>query len=160
MVRKTKEVEFPGHRIKINEKEKTIEECYGIGKNPVVLIREKTLSGKWLEGFKSPGNVLVDISFPEFTCLCPKTGHPDFASIRIIYIPDKLCVELKAYKYYLNSFRNEGHFHEQVMVLLEAELRKFLRPTKLALIGDFNMRGGMEPYIEVGDGIDEAFNQD
>ena len=138
-------------------KGKTIEDLYNIGKNPVVLIREKTISGKWLEGFKSPGNVLVDISFPEFTCLCPKTGHPDFANIRVIYIPNKFCVELKAYKYYLNSFRNEGHFHEEVMCVMERDLRQFLSPKKLALIGDFNMRGGMEPNIEVGDGIDEAF---
>jgi 7-cyano-7-deazaguanine reductase len=131
--------------------EPTLEELYGITKKEVELKRVRTLSGKYLEIFKSPGNVLVSIDFPEFTCLCPKTSHPDFANIKLIYIPDDWCVELKAYKYYLNSFRNEGHFHEQVIVLIERDLRDALTPVRLFVQGRFNVRGGTEPVIECGD---------
>jgi 7-cyano-7-deazaguanine reductase len=129
----------------------SLEELYGIKKKDVELVRVKTESGKWLEKFKSPGKVLVQIDFPEFTCRCPRTSQPDFANIKLIYVPKDWCVELKAYKYYLNSFRDEGHFHEQVMVLMEKDLRKALEPVSLYMRGEFNRRGGTEPIIEVGD---------
>jgi len=130
-----------------------LEEEYGLEKKEVDLERVTTFSGKVLEIFHSPGNVLVNIEFPEFTCLCPKTSQPDFACIGVIYVPDKFCVELKSLKYYLNSFRNEGHFHEQVICLIEKDLRLVLTPVKLRVIGEFNRRGGMEPIVEAGDNI-------
>ena len=133
--------------------EETLESLYGLQKKEVDLVRVQTESGKWLECFPSPGNVLVNFEFPEFTCLCPKTSQPDFGIITIIYIPRDLCAESKALKYYLNSFRNEGHFHEEVIVLLENDLRKALNPIKLRVIGEFNRRGGLEPVIEAGDDI-------
>ena len=133
--------------------EKTLESLYGLEKKEVDLARIQTKSGKWLEVFASPGSVMVDIEFPEFTCNCPRTSQPDFATIRLIYVPDKLCVELKALKYYLNSFRDESHFHEEVIVLLEKDLREALKPLKLRVIGEFNRRGGLEPVVEAGDDI-------
>ena len=134
--------------------EKSLEQLYNLEKHSVDLVRVQTVSGKWLEVFKSPGDVLVDIDFPEFTCLCPKTSQPDFANINILYIPEEWCCELKSLKYYLNSFRSEGHFHEAVTVLIEKDLREVLKPVKLCVTGEFNRRGGMEPTIIVGDDIE------
>lgn len=132
-------------------KTKTLEELYGLEKKEVQLTRGVTASGRYLEKFRSPGPVLVEISFPEFTCLCPKTSQPDFATIKLIYVPDKWCVELKSLKYYLNSFRNEGHFHEQVTLLIHDELKAFMDPKRIWIQGKFNVRGGTYPIIEVGD---------
>ncbi len=131
----------------------TLEELYGLNKKEVELKRVQTKSGKWLDLFKSPGQCMVEIEFPEFTCLCPKTSQPDFATINLIYIPKDWCVELKSLKYYLNSFRNEGHFHEGICCLIERDLRDVLEPVKLAIIGEFNVRGGAYPVITVGDDI-------
>ena len=136
------------------EKEKSLEEIYGLTKRNVNLQRISTKSGKPLELFISPGNVIVEIDFPEFTCLCPRTSHPDFANINIKYIPRERCVELKSLKYYLNSFRNEGHFHEEVISLIEQDLRGTLLPVKLVVTGEFNVRGGTYPTISAGDNID------
>ena len=133
------------------EEEKTIEELYKIYKREVDLRRLDTLSGKYLEVFPSPGKILVTIDFPEFTCRCPRTGHPDFANMTIKYIPGPWCVELKSWKYYLNSFRDEGHFHEQVVEMIYQDLRQVLNPIKLTVIGDFNVRGGTHPIIGAGD---------
>lgn len=133
---------------------KTLEELYDIYRKEVNLQRVKTESGKYLEVFPSPGKVHVSIEFPEFTCRCPRTGHPDFANITITYIPRDWCVELKSWKYYLNSFRDEGHFHEQVVHLIEKDARIVLDPVKLTIIGDFNVRGGTHPIIGAGDGIE------
>jgi 7-cyano-7-deazaguanine reductase len=131
----------------------TIEDCYKVTKKEVDLKRATTQSGKVLEYFSSPGNVLIDVDFPEFTCLCPRTSQPDFANINIKYIPRYKCVELKALKYYLNSFRNEGHFHETVITMIEQDLRQVLDPIKLLVTGEFNRRGGMEPTVSAGDDI-------
>ena len=132
----------------------TLEELYGLEKNKVELQRVQTRSGKWLEVFKSPGTCMVEIEFPEFTCLCPKTSQPDFATITVTYIPKNWCVELKSLKYYLNSFRDEGHFHEEVCVLIEKDLREILNPVKLVVEGEFNVRGGTYPTVTVGDTFD------
>lgn len=130
---------------------KSLEEVYGLSKKDVILQRIPTEFGKTLEVFASPGNVIVEIDFPEFTCLCPRTSQPDFANINIKYIPRDVCVELKSLKYYLNSYRNEGHFHEQVITIIEKDLRGVLLPIKLLVIGEFNRRGGMEPIVSAGD---------
>jgi len=131
----------------------TLEELYGLYKKEVGLERRVTESGKWLEVFPSPGKIIVTIEFPEFTCLCPRTGHPDFANITLKYIPGPWCVELKSWKYYLNSFRNEGRFHEEVVKMIEFDAREVLKPSKLTIIGDFNVRGGTHPIIGAGDNI-------
>ena len=126
----------------------SLESLYGLEKKEVALARIQTKSGKWLEVFASPGSVLVDIEFPEFTCNCPRTSQPDFATIRLIYVPDKLCCELKSLKYYLNSFRNEGHFHEEVTWLIAQDFVEALKPLAFHIVGEFNVRGGTSPIIE------------
>ena len=90
-----------------------------------------------------------EISFdcPEFTCLCPRTGQPDFATIRIRYVPDRLCVELKSLKLYLWSFREEGHFHEAVTNRILDALVKATRPRRMTVVGDFNVRGGIHTVV-------------
>ncbi len=84
---------------------------------------------------------------PEFTCLCPKTGQPDFATIKIRYIPDRLCVELKSLKLYLWSYRNEGAFHESVTNQILNDLVSAIQPRFMEVIGDFFVRGGIHTTV-------------
>lgn len=86
---------------------------------------------------------------PEFTCLCPMTGQPDFARFEIRYVPDRLCVELKSLKLYLWSFRNEGAFHEAVTNRICDDLFKLLAPRRIDVVGDFNVRGGIGTVVHV-----------
>ncbi|MBN1961734.1 MAG: NADPH-dependent 7-cyano-7-deazaguanine reductase QueF [Deltaproteobacteria bacterium] len=83
----------------------------------------------------------------ELTCLCPMTGQPDFATLRINYIPDKLCVELKSLKLYIWSFRDEGHFHEALTNLILDDLVKLLHPRKMIVESAFNIRGGITTTV-------------
>ncbi len=92
---------------------------------------------------------------PEFTSVCPKTGQPDFATIYLDYIPEKLCVELKSYKLYLNSFRNDGIFYENVTNKILDDLVETLEPRYMKITAEFNVRGGISSVIEV-----EHFNDD
>jgi len=85
---------------------------------------------------------------PEFTSLCPKTGQPDFATIEINYIPDKLCIELKSLKLYLNSYRNEGVYFESVTNKILEELVKVCSPRYMLVTAEFNIRGGISSVIE------------
>ena len=80
---------------------------------------------------------------PEFTCLCPKTGQPDFATLHLEYVPDAACVELKSLKLYIWSFRNEGAFHESVTNRILDDLVSLLKPRFIRLAADFNVRGGI-----------------
>jgi 7-cyano-7-deazaguanine reductase len=109
-----------------------------------------TKPAKTLETFPnpSPGRE-YEISFecPEFTCLCPRTGQPDFATIRIRYVPDRLCVELKSLKLYLWSFRDEGHFHEAVTNCILDDLVRAVRPRRMTIVGDFYVRGGIHTVV-------------
>lgn len=89
----------------------------------------------------------INFECPEFTCLCPKTGQPDFATIRIEYVPDKLCVELKSLKLYLWSYRNEGTFHETVTNKILDDLVKATTPRKMKVVGDFFVRGGIHTVV-------------
>ncbi len=89
----------------------------------------------------------ISLDCPEFTCVCPKTGQPDFAVIRIRYSPAKLCVELKSLKLYLWSFRNEGHFHEAVTNRICDDLVHLLEPRWIEVTGDFAVRGGIHPVV-------------
>lgn len=84
---------------------------------------------------------------PEFTCLCPMTGQPDFATIRIAYTPDKTCVELKSLKLYLWSFRNDGAFHEAVVNRILDDLVATLKPRRCEVVGDFLVRGGIHTVV-------------
>ena len=98
----------------------------------------------------SPGrNYHIRIPFPEFTSLCPKTGQPDFATVVLDYVPDRVCVELKAYKLYLNSYRNEGHFIEELANLILDDLVEVLSPKWIMIEVHFNVRGGMDPIVKV-----------
>jgi 7-cyano-7-deazaguanine reductase len=85
---------------------------------------------------------------PEFTSLCPKTGQPDFATIDIDYIPDKLCVELKSLKLYLNSYRSDGVFFESVTNKILEDLVKVCSPRYMLVSAEFNVRGGISSVIE------------
>ena len=89
----------------------------------------------------------VECVCPEFTCLCPMTGQPDFATIRIRYVPDQHLVELKSVKLYLWSFRQEGAFHEDVTNRILDDLVAAARPRWAEVIGDFNVRGGIKTEI-------------
>lgn len=90
---------------------------------------------------------VITHTFPEWTSLCPKTGHPDFATIVLEYIPSDLCLELKALKLYYNSFRNEGAFYETVVNRLLDELAGACAPTWMRVTGRFNVRGGIESEV-------------
>ena len=105
---------------------------------------------KSLETFKNSHpdrDYEVEMECPEFTCLCPKTGQPDFAEIEIRYIPNKLCVELKSLKLYLWSYRNEGAFHEKVINNILYDLVEVSSPRWMEVIGAFNVRGGIHTTI-------------
>lgn len=91
----------------------------------------------------------VDISFPEFTCLCPRSGYPDFATVRIRYVPDRKIVELRSLKLYLNSFRDVPISHEDVTNRIYSELQRKLKPRFLEVIGDFNPRGNVKTVVRV-----------
>jgi 7-cyano-7-deazaguanine reductase len=89
----------------------------------------------------------IRFACPEFTCLCPMTGQPDFATFRITYVPDRLCVELKSLKLYLWSFRDEGHFHEAVTNRVLDDLVTALAPRRVRVEGDFAVRGGIHTVV-------------
>ncbi len=89
----------------------------------------------------------IALECPEFTCVCPMTGQPDFATIRIRYLPDRLCVELKSLKLYLWSFREEGTFHEAVTNRICDDLVKALAPRFIEVVGDFAVRGGIHTVV-------------
>ena len=84
---------------------------------------------------------------PEFTCVCPKTGQPDFATIRITYVPHELCLELKSIKLYLWSYRQAGAFHEKVINQILDDLVTACQPRSMTVEGDFNIRGGIHTKV-------------
>lgn len=105
-----------------------------------------TQPSKTLETFDNPQperDYTIRIRVPEFTCLCPKTGQPDFAELLIEYVPDRLCVELKSLKLYIWSFREEGVFHEAVTNRILDDLVAATQPRFMRLTADFNVRGGI-----------------
>jgi len=97
---------------------------------------------------------------PEFTSLCPKTGQPDFATITVEYIPDKLCVELKSLKFYLNSYRNDGIFFESVTNQILDDLVSVTKPRYMLITAEFNVRGGISSVIEAEYENPEFFDED
>lgn len=91
----------------------------------------------------------IDITYPEFTCVCPRSGYPDFATIRVEYTPDKKVVELKSFKLYLNAFRDRAISHEEATNLIFSDLVKALKPRRMEVIGDFNVRGNVKTVVRV-----------
>ena len=89
----------------------------------------------------------IDLTCPEFTCLCPRSGFPDFATIRVTYVPDQLLVELKSLKLYLNRYRNEYLFHEAVVNRVLDDLVALCAPKWMKVVGDFNVRGNIKTVI-------------
>ena len=89
----------------------------------------------------------MEFSCPEFTCICPRSGFPDFATVNIKYVPDKYCVELKSLKLYINKFRNEKVFHEDVTNVILDDLKELLDPWSIEVVGDFNVRGNIKTVI-------------
>ncbi len=111
-----------------------------------------TTPSKTLETFPNPQpgrDYQIHIRVPEFTCLCPKTGQPDFAELTLEYIPDSRCVELKALKLYVWSYRDEGGFHEDVTNRIVDDLVAALAPRFLRLTAAFNVRGGIYTSVVV-----------
>jgi len=96
----------------------------------------------------SPGrDYRICMEIPEFTCLCPMTGQPDFAVLSLEYVPDRLCVELKSLKLYIWSFRDQGAFHEAVTNRILEDLVKAVRPRCMKLTAKFNVRGGISTSV-------------
>ncbi len=110
------------------------------------LARMPTQPSKTLETFDNPHpqrDYTIRIRMPEFTCLCPKTGQPDFAVLNLEYVPDRRCVELKSLKMYIWSFRDEGAFHEDVTNQILDKLVSVCEPRFMRLTAEFNVRGGI-----------------
>ncbi len=109
-----------------------------------------TKPSRALDTFDNPQpnrDYTIRIDTPEFTCLCPMSGQPDFATIKIEYIPDRLCLELKALKMYFWSYRDEGAFHEAVTNKMLSDLVEAIEPRFMRVSADFNVRGGV--YTQV-----------
>ncbi len=114
--------------------------------------RVTTRPTKQLETFPNPRksrDYHIAFDCPEFTCLCPMTGQPDFATILIDYVPDELCVELKSLKLYLWSYRNEGAFHEAVTNQICDDLVAAISPRSITVVGKFWVRGGITTNVTV-----------
>jgi 7-cyano-7-deazaguanine reductase len=109
-----------------------------------------TAATSGLETFPNPRpgrDYEIAMECPEFTCVCPRTGQPDFATLRIRYVPAELCVELKSLKLYLWSFRDRGTFHEAVVNRILDDLVQALHPKTMTVVGDFNVRGGIHTTV-------------
>ena len=108
------------------------------------------MSSSTLETFPNPRperDYEILISCPEFTSVCPMTGLPDFGEIRISYVPDAHCVELKSLKYYMIEFRNRGIFYESVTNQILDDLVALLQPRRMTVVGDFSVRGGIKTVV-------------
>ena len=108
------------------------------------------MSSNLLETFENPHpqrDYVIEHVAPEFTSVCPKTSHPDFATIVLSYVPDTMCVELKSYKLYLQSFRNKGIFYEDVTNCILNDLVACLRPRSMTIVAKFTARGGISSTI-------------
>lgn len=113
---------------------------------------EKEIKEAKLEAWENPEkgrNYTIEIIYPEFTCLCPRSGYPDFATIKIHYVPAEKIVELKSLKLWLNSYRDINISHEEVTNKIYSELQKVISPNYLEVIGDFNPRGNVKTVITV-----------
>ena len=114
------------------------------------LYGELAIENNQLERFENRTQVrryTVEFETPEFTCVCPRSGFPDFATIYIRYVPDKWCVELKSLKLYINGFRDKKVFHEDVTNHILEDLVKLLDPWEIEVVGDFNVRGNIKTVV-------------
>jgi 7-cyano-7-deazaguanine reductase len=114
-----------------------------------------TKPSKEIVTFKNPNperDYEIRVDCPEFTCLCPMTGQPDFARIEICYIPDELCFELKSLKLYLWSYRDEGAFHEAVTNKVLDDIVRAIKPRWIEVAGHFNTRGGIATTVTASHG--------
>ena len=108
------------------------------------------MSSSTLETFPNPRpdrDFEIAISCPEFTSVCPMTGLPDFGEIRITYVPDAQCIELRSLKYYIIEFRNRGIFYEQVTNQILDDLVEAIQPRRMRVVGDFSVRGGIKTAV-------------
>lgn len=121
---------------------------FGMSKKP-------TKELKAVENTHLNRNYVIEFTAPEFTCLCPMTGQPDFATIYIRYIPDKTIVELKSLKLYLWSFRDEGIFHETLTNVILDDLVNALAPRWMEVIGEFYVRGGIDTVVRAEHNIEK-----
>lgn len=113
---------------------------------------EKAIREACLEVWDNPSperDYEISIAFSEFTCLCPRSGYPDFATIKLNYIPAKKIVELKSFKLYLNNFRDIHISHEEAANKIYTDLKRLLKPRFIEVIGDFNPRGNVKTVIRV-----------
>lgn len=113
---------------------------------------EKAVEEAGLEAWPNPSperDYTIEITYPEFTCLCPRSGYPDFATIRVEYVPDEKVVELRSFKLWLNSFRSKAVSHEGATNEIFSKLNETLKPRKLTVTGDFNVRGNVKTVIKV-----------
>lgn len=116
---------------------------------------EQTIKEAALETWDNPSperDYEIQITFSEFTCLCPRSGYPDFATFKITYVPDQKIIELKSLKLYLNSFRQSYISHEEVTNRVYSDLYERLKPRYLEVFGDFNPRGNVKTIIRVASG--------
>ena len=119
---------------------------------------EKTIAQSVLEVWENPNrerNYEIRINFPELTCLCPRSGYPDFATIEVVYVPDRNIVEFKSLKLYLNSFRGVYISHEEITNRIYSDLRGVLKPRFLEVTGDFNARGNMKAVVRVSSEMEQ-----
>lgn len=121
--------------------------CYDGLQNAVRALSLPAL-GTW-ENQYPDRDYTIHIDIPEFTCICPKTGLPDFATLSIEYVPDRVCVELKSLKLYIVAFRGVGIFHEHVVNRLRDDLVTALAPRSLTVNGEFGTRGGIRTTVAV-----------
>lgn len=114
------------------------------------LYGELAIENNELERFENRTQVRkyeVAFTCPEFTCICPRSGFPDFAVIQIRYVPDKYCVELKSLKLYINGFRDKKVFHEDVTNVIMDDLIQLLDPHQIEVVGDFHVRGNIKTVV-------------
>ncbi|MEA2054165.1 MAG: preQ(1) synthase [Candidatus Thermoplasmatota archaeon] len=120
---------------------------------------EKAIENAELEIWVNPcreNEYAINIEFAEFTCLCPRSGYPDFAVIKIRYVPDRYIVELKSLKLYLNSYRNRHITHEEATNRIYNDLKSIIIPKFIEVIGEFNIRGGIKTTVRMSS--DETYN--
>ena len=116
---------------------------------------EKEIAEAKLERWENPAkerDYTVELSYPEFTCLCPRSGYPDFATINITYVPDQWIVELKSIKLYLNRYRNTYISHEEVANRIYSDIYELIQPKRLEVMADFFPRGNLHTVVRVSSG--------
>lgn len=137
MAKKIKTGKSQAEQLKITKNTPKLHGTVAIEENRLERFENRTLVRRYT----------IEFTCPEFTCLCPRSGFPDFATIRIKYVPDKYCVELKSLKLYINSFRDKHVFHEDVTNVILQDLIDLLNPWEISVVGDFTVRGNIHTVI-------------